>query len=50
MSKLFATGARFTIVKVVGPTFFTYSNNNVRKFLEATVCFTFAFFVSISAS
>ena len=43
VSKLFATGARFSIVKVVGANLFTYSNDNLRKFLEATLCFTFAF-------
>ena len=43
VSKLFATGARFSIVKVVGVNLFTYSNDNLRKFLEATLCFTFAF-------
>ena len=38
VSKLFATGARFSIVKVVGANLFTYSNDNLRNFLEATLC------------
>ena len=44
VSKLFATGARFSIVKVVGAKLFTYSNDNLTKIFGSHFVFHICFF------